>query len=221
MSENKHKRAQRTDIPNETVQEAYAASQEQETPETPAQPEQAAALEAEQTGAAKEGKASPQTVTLQADEYERIQQELEKLRQQSKDYYEGWARERADFMNYRKRVERDQALMTQTLSADILKRHLPIIDDLYRALKNRPTGTESASWAGGIELIVRKFESILEIEGVHRIPAETEEFNPMRHEAITHEDSPDHTSGQIIEVVQDGYTIGDRVLRPAMVRVAR
>ncbi len=96
-------------------------------------------------------------------------------------------------------------------------------------MKNRPaegapagtTAGEAAAWANGIELIVRKLQAILEAEGVRRIPAETEEFNPTRHEAITHEDSPDHKSGEIIEVVQQGYTLGDRVLRPALVRVAR
>ena len=70
-------------------------------------------------------------------------------------------------------------------------------------------------------MIIRKLQGILEGEGVKRIPAEEEVFNPVRHEAISHEESPDHKSGQIIEVVQQGYTIGERVLRPALVRVAR
>jgi molecular chaperone GrpE len=64
-------------------------------------------------------------------------------------------------------------------------------------------------------------QGILDSEGIMRIPAENEKFNPLRHEAISHEESTDHESGQIIEVVQQGYTIGDRVIRPAMVRVAR
>ncbi len=88
-------------------------------------------------------------------------------------------------------------------------------------MKNRPSGAEAEAWANGIELIVRKMQAILEAEGVKRIPAETEEFDPARHEAITYEESPEHENGEIIEVVQQGYTLGDRVLRPALVRVAR
>jgi molecular chaperone GrpE len=85
----------------------------------------------------------------------------------------------------------------------------------------RPTEGDAAAWADGIELVYRKLIGILESEGVKRIPAESEKFDPTRHEAITHEDSPDHESDDIIEVVRQGYTIADRVLRPALVRVAR
>ena len=82
-------------------------------------------------------------------------------------------------------------------------------------MKLRPTEGEVSAWANGIDLIYRKLQNILDVEGVKRIPAENEEFNPMRHEAISYEDSPEHSSGQIIGVVQEGYTLGERVLRPA------
>ncbi|HZU86999.1 MAG TPA: nucleotide exchange factor GrpE, partial [Anaerolineaceae bacterium] len=78
-----------------------------------------------------------------------------------------------------------------------------------------------ASWAEGVALIARKLSGILESEGVRPMQAEGEMFDPAMHEAISHEDHPDFQSGQIIEVVQQGYTIGDRVIRPALVRVAR
>ena len=72
-----------------------------------------------------------------------------------------------------------------------------------------------------MELVYRKLISLVESSGVTQMQVENEAFDPTRHEAITHEDSPDHQSGEIIEVVQQGYMIGDRVLRPALVRVAR
>ena len=124
-------------------------------------------------------------------------------------------------MNYKRRIERDQAQMAQSLTGSIVKKYLPVVDDLERALDNVPQDKEAASWAEGIELIYRKLTAILESEGLQRIPAETELFDPNRHEAISLEDNADHESGEIIEVVQQGYTIGDRVLRPAKVRVAR
>jgi molecular chaperone GrpE len=147
--------------------------------------------------------------------------ELEKTRMESKEYFEGWQRERADFANFKKRIERDQAQMAQSMSGNIIKKYLVVLDDLDRALKNRPTDQEGAKWAEGIDLIYRKLQTILENENVKRIPVETELFDPNIHEAISHEDSPDHKSGQVIEVLQHGYMIGDRVLRPALVRVAK
>ncbi len=150
-----------------------------------------------------------------------LAEELQQLQAQSKEYFDGWQRERADFANYKRRVDRDQQAMALSMKGDIIKKYLAILDDMERALKHRPVDGSAGSWANGIELISRKLHSILEAEGVKVIPAEGVEFDPNVHEAITHEDSPEHESGQIIEVIQQGYTLGDRVLRPAMVRVAR
>jgi molecular chaperone GrpE len=160
-------------------------------------------------------------VSIPATEYADLQSELQTSQKQANEYFDGWQRERADFSNYRKRIEREQGQLSQSINGSIIKKYLVILDDLERAMKTRPAQGDGAAWADGIELIYRKLQKILEAEGVQRIPAESELFDPIRHEAITHEDSPDHQSGQIIEVVQQGYTLGDRVLRPALVRVAR
>lgn len=162
-----------------------------------------------------------ETETTAAAESNPLVEELQQVQEKAKEYFDGWQRERADFANYKRRVERDQQLISQTMKGDIIKKYLGVLDDLERALKTRPTENPAASWANGIELIQRKLVGILEAEGVKRIPAEAETFDPTRHEAITYEESPDHESGEIIEVVQQGYTLGDRILRPAMVRVAR
>lgn len=170
-----------------------------------------------------ESQTQPQNGMLMVSEaeYNQITQDLEKAQSQSKDYFEGWQRERADFANYKRRVERDQQLITYQITGEIIKKYLTVLDDLERALKTRPTEGLAATWSNGIELIYRKLQNILEAEGVRRIPAEMEEFDPNRHEAISYETSPDHDGGQIIEVVQQGYTLGERILRSAMVRVAR
>jgi len=131
---------------------------------------------------------------------------------------DGWQRSMADFQNYRKRVERDHELVKVSMKGDIIKKVLPMLDDLERALQNRPA--ESA-WAGGIELIVRKFQNLLDIEGLKRIDAKGAAFDPAFHEAISHEPSEDVESGHVIEVVQNGYMLGERVIRPALVRVAQ
>jgi molecular chaperone GrpE len=164
---------------------------------------------------------SPTAAGIAQEEYDKLAQELQQSQTQSKNYFDGWQRERADFANYKRRIERDQQAMKENLTAEVLKKYLGIADDLERALKTRPTDGSAAAWSNGIELILRKLQGILDAEGIKRIPAEQEDFNPSRHEAISFEPSPDLESGQIIEVVTQGYTLGDRVIRPAQVRVAR
>jgi molecular chaperone GrpE len=150
-----------------------------------------------------------------------LQNELLATQAKADEYLEGWQRARADFANYKKRVERDQAQTYQNAAASILKRYLSVLDDLERALKSRPLDGDGAAWSEGIELIYRKLVSILESEGIQTMDADGVLFDPNLHEAIMSEDSDQHESGQVIEVLQQGYTLGDKVLRPAMVRVAR
>lgn len=153
------------------------------------------------------------------------QAEIEALTSQLKDAesklaesVEGWQRSQADFQNYKKRVERDNEMMYASMKSDIVKKMLPVLDDLERALQNRPTDD---AWASGIELIARKLQNILDVEGVKRIEAAGAEFDPRFHEAISHEHNEDFESGHVIEVVQNGYMLGERVIRPALVRVAQ
>jgi molecular chaperone GrpE len=150
-----------------------------------------------------------------------LRKELDEIRLKSDEYLEGWQRARAEFANFKKRIERERDQIQQNAAGNIIRRYLDVADDLERALKNRPQEGEGAAWAGGIELIYRKLLAVLAAEGVKPMEAEGQFFDPNLHEAISHEDSPDHESGQIIEVVQPGYMLGERVLRPASVRVAR
>jgi molecular chaperone GrpE len=150
---------------------------------------------------------------------ELLKKELEEARQKASENLECWQRERADFVNYRKRVEREQETLKQTITWAVIKKYLAIMDDMERALKARPS--EGAAWAEGFDLIYRKLQGILDAEGITRIAAEKTMFDPNLHEALSHEDSPDHASGEVIEIIQQGYLLGDRVLRHALVRVAK
>ena len=156
-----------------------------------------------------------------AAETEALQQELSQARAKADEYLYGWQRSQADFANYKKRVERDQAQIYQTTAGGILKRYLDVVDDLERALKKRPQDGDGKAWADGIELVYRKLQTILDNEGVKPMQAQGQFFDPNLHEAVMSEDNPAYESGQVIEVLQQGYLLGDRVLRPAMVRVAR
>ena len=154
------------------------------------------------------------------EEMDKLKDELNEVRTKADEYLDGWQRSRADFANYKKRVERDQALVYQMAVGSILKRYLDVIDDLERALKNKPQEGEGAAWAEGIELVYRKMLALLESEGLQQMDAVSQIFDPNLHEAISQEPSPDHESGQIIEVIKQGYMLGDRVIRPALVRIA-
>ena len=166
----------------------------------------------EELSAALDG-ANQEVAALQAQLAE-TQAKLEEYRDQS-------LRAMADFQNLRRRTERDQFAANQNATTNVIKRYLEIFDDLERALKNRPNDAEAQRWVEGVELTYRKFLNFLDAEGVSLIQAEGMPFDPNQHEAISHEDSPDHESGTVIGIVQQGYRLGDRVLRPARVRVAR
>jgi molecular chaperone GrpE len=150
-----------------------------------------------------------------------LQAELSDLKAKADEYLDGWQRARAEFANYKKRIERDQDEARSRAAAALLGKLLPIEDDLLRAVRERPEGEALRNWAEGIELIQRKLAALLEAEGVEMIEAEGATFDPELHEAVTHEPSDDHNEGQIIEVIQPGYRIGERILRPARVRVAK
>jgi molecular chaperone GrpE len=148
-------------------------------------------------------------------------QELEETRAKADEYLDGWQRARAEFTNYKKRVEREQAQIYQTVTGNIIKQYIEITDDFERALIDKSQGSDGAEWANGVELIYRKLLAILQNEGVVRMDAQGQVFDPNLHEAITSEESDTYESGEIIEVLQPGYMIGNRVLRPAMVRVSK
>jgi molecular chaperone GrpE len=151
-------------------------------------------------------------------EIEALQQKLTEAEAQASEFKDGWLRTQAEFQNYRKRIERDNELTYVSMKGDIIKKILPALDDLERALQNRPADN---AWANGVELIARKLQNILESEGVKRIEAEGVMFDPTFHEAISHEPSEEVESGHVIAVVQNGYMFGERVIRPALVRVAQ
>lgn len=162
-----------------------------------------------------------ENVTIPLKEYAAQLEEIDDLKKKTDEFSDGWQRERAEFANYRKRVERDREMERQNSKLDIIKKYLAVHDDFERAMKNLPPEGLQAAWLDGLKLIDQKLKNLLEGEGIAPIPAENTAFDPALHEAISHEENPDFESGQIIEVVQKGYTIGDRVIRPALVRVAK
>ena len=162
---------------------------------------------------------TPESLEQLSAEIETLEKQLEEAESKVSEYKDGWMRSQADFQNYRKRIERDNEMTYASMKGDIIKKVLPVLDDLERALQNRPSN--SGAWVSGIELIQKKLLSILEAEGVKRIEAVGAVFDPNFHEAISHEPIVGVQSGHVIAVVQNGYMLAERVIRPALVRVAQ
>jgi molecular chaperone GrpE len=126
----------------------------------------------------------------------------------------------AEFDNYRKRIERDPRDQANALVADAIEELLPIIDNLERALE-APIGSDTAVFRAGVELIHRQMTELLRQRGVKPIQAAGTDFDPRFHQAMAQEVSAEHREGEVMEELRKGYTLGERLLRPAMVKVAK
>lgn len=171
---------------------------------------------------AEAGEEEQPMVALTFDEFDAMEKEIQALQAEVEDKQDQYLRTRADFENYKKRILRDATRSYQDAMTSVMKIFLSVGDDLERALNNKPKGEELESWINGIELIHQKLMNQMKNQGVERMEINPgDEFDPNLHEAITQEDHPDFNEGQIIDVVQPGYRISERIIRPAMVRVAR
>ncbi len=126
----------------------------------------------------------------------------------------------AEFDNYRKRVDRDRRDLAEFAAADVLNELLPIVDDLERALQ-APVDGGVDSYRRGVELILRQMLDLLRRRGVTPIETAGTDFDPNFHQAVMHEVSSEHREGEVMQELRRGYMLGDRLLRPAMVKVAK
>jgi molecular chaperone GrpE len=149
-----------------------------------------------------------------------LSQELEEVKAKEAEYLDGWQRARAELSNARKRFQRAQEQAYTSASADIWTSLLPVVDDFERAAETLPEHLPGAGWVDGVLLIRRKLQALLDRWSVAAIEAEGEEFDPLMHQAVTHEPSETVAEGLVIAEMQKGYRMGDRVLRPSMVRVS-
>jgi molecular chaperone GrpE len=146
---------------------------------------------------------------------------LEEATRKGEEYLDLLRRDRADFANFKRRNEQERADQAQNVKADVLLKVLPVLDDFQRAVQEPPVDGPARDWAQGVLLIERKLRALLEGEGLQRIEAEGAEFNPWLHEAVSYQTSPELDDGRILHVAREGYRLGDRVIRPAQVVVAK
>ena len=148
---------------------------------------------------------------------------LEAAQAEAADYKDRWLRATAEAQNMRRRFERERGDLISNANERLLLRVLPVLDDVDPAFVNIPAdlNEQDQKWVSGFALIQRKLSNTLLSEGISVIETEGQDFDPALHEAITHEAAEGYQTNQIIGEVRKGYRLGERVLRPALVRVAQ
>lgn len=147
-------------------------------------------------------------------------QQLREAQQKAEEYLDLLRRTQADFVNYRRRMNQEQAEVRLNAQIGLLNQLLPILDDFERAVAATPADLAKNPWVQGLLLIARRLTALLDQLGVQQMGAPGEQFDPRLHEAITMESSADAPEGTIVRVVRAGYALGDRIIRPAQVIVA-
>jgi molecular chaperone GrpE len=148
-----------------------------------------------------------------------VDPELQAARDEAEASFARYQRLAADFENYKRRTRQELGDRTQYANEELLRKLLPILDNLRRAMDHAPEGIDR-NWYDGLKMVVRQFEDTLQAQGISTIPAVGEKFDPSRHEAIASEETDEHEEGTIVEEMQPGYRLHERVLRPTLVKVA-
>jgi molecular chaperone GrpE len=159
--------------------------------------------------------AEPETAEIE--DTASLKQALAEAQQKAEEYLANWQRSQADFINYKRRTEQERQDFNRFANANLILSLLPVLDDLERALDSTPhVKSAKHSWIEGVRLVDRKFRTTLEAQGVKPIKALGEPFDPNFHEALRQDKGKE---GIVIEEIQTGYMMHDKLLRPAKVVV--
>jgi molecular chaperone GrpE len=143
------------------------------------------------------------------------------LTRERDDLYDRLLRKTAEFDNYRKRLERERREQADQVVTNLLVDLVGVVDDFERALDANAGDERDSAYRRGVELTLTKLQDLLRKRGVRRIEALGADFDPNVHQAVLYEESPEHREGEVIGELGRGYMLGDRLLRPAMVKVAK
>ena len=153
-----------------------------------------------------------------AEDVESLKEALSEEKAKAESYLANWQRAQADFINFKRRAEQERSETIDFANSTLILNLLPVLDDLERALDNVSEKLAGLTWVDGIVLIYRKLKAILEGHGLTEIRAVGEPFDPNLHEAVLYGEGEE---GKVIEELQKGYKLRDRVLRPTMVKVGK
>ncbi|HDP69769.1 MAG TPA: nucleotide exchange factor GrpE [Actinobacteria bacterium] len=150
-----------------------------------------------------------------------LKERLKEKEKEAADYLNMLKRLQAEFENYKKRIIRDQAIFLERASEDIIAKILPVLDNLERALNSTEENTDFESFKKGVEMVHSQLVDVLKKAGSNILNPIGEGFNPHEHEAFMQVESDEHEEGKIVEVLQKGYLFKGKILRPAIVKIAK
>lgn len=159
--------------------------------------------------------------TVEVDEITQLKQELEVQKEETRKNHEQYLRALADADNIRKRMQRDKEEYMKFSMLPLIKKLLPVVDDLERAIQAAGTSQDYEVLSKGVEMINRRLQDIIREQNVVAIETEGQAFDPQFHQALVVEESPEHEENTIMEEMQRGYTMHGRVIRPSLVKVSR
>lgn len=168
-----------------------------------------------------QGNGLDETLQAQLQDVTTLETQLGEEKKQAAEYLDNWRRTAAEFQNFKRRAEKDKADYAQYANQRLLKRLLDVMDSFDAGFKAIPESYSHKPWVQGMRAVERQLLQVLEQEGVTPIDATAQEFDPNFHEAMFYEPSPGATDGQILEELQRGYMLHDRVLRATRVKVAK
>jgi len=160
----------------------------------------------------------PQEEAVKAEDIESLKKALKEEKDKSEKYLASWQRAQADFVNYKRRTEQEKGETIRCANSDLVCSILPALDDLERAFSCIPPNLDKETWLDGIRMIEKKLTSCLEAQGVTPIEASGQPFDPNFHEALRQDEGQD---GMVLEEVQKGYMMHERVIRPSKVVVGK
>jgi molecular chaperone GrpE len=149
-----------------------------------------------------------------------LQAELEKAQAQAAEYLDGWQRARAEFANFKRRVEVEREDIRYRSNETLLLKLLPVVDDFERAMQVVPAEVADTPWVNGVAMILNKLQALLESEDVAVVQTVGQPFDPQWHEAMMQEETDEYPDGTVVQELRKGYRLSDRPLRPALVKVA-
>ena len=155
------------------------------------------------------------------DEASLMKAEMEEALREKEQFKVMAQRAQADLVNYRRRAADEQSEIRRNAGSSLLLKFLGIVDDIDRAIELMPPGVAESGWVDGLQLIQRNMKSILDSEGVEKIEAKGQRFEPWEHEAVSYQETPDGDEGIVTDVFREGYKLHDRVLRAAQVVVSK
>ncbi|GAW93452.1 nucleotide exchange factor GrpE [Calderihabitans maritimus] len=221
MDENPEEKPNLEDNPENPETDQVLTDKEEEAPALEAEQEKTEAQEEGEELVDKEAQEEENQFQALEEELRSVKAALEQKTQEAQEWFRRLQRLQADFDNYRRRSRKELQDMAEYASEKLILRLLPVLDNFERAIASAPEDQLAASYVDGVNMIYRQLVEVLQQEGVASIEAVGQPFDPEKHEAVMQIETSEYEDNTVVEELRKGYTLKGKILRPAMVKVAK